>query len=392
MNRRGFLWNTGAAAIAGTLALRAAAQGGDRLRACVIGDSNRGGHGHGLHLVWKLHKHVDVVGLADPDEAGRAKHAAEANAVRTYVDYREMLENEKPDLVAIGPRWADRHKEYLLACADVGAHGIIEKPLATNLLEADAMVSAIEAKNLKWSIGFNIRGTAGYQHAKKMILEEGIIGEILEIRGRGKEDHRAGGEDLIVLGSHVFDLMADLLGDPEWCSAHIQSNGKTATVDDIREPSEPIGPIIGDRIHATFGFPEGRYGHFDTMKTNDGNGGRFGLTVYGTKGVITMRWGTLPDIYVLHDPSWAPGGRDAQWQPLPGAPDQSAGQSLEERYFTITQDLVGTMGTDKTPEVSLQDGRLVQEMTHAVFAAHAAGKRVQLPLVDRRHPLEVWRS
>ena len=387
MNRRAFMVGTGAAALAAS----AVAQG-EKLRACVIGDSNRGGHGHGIHLVWAMHDHVDVVGLSDPDEAGRAKHAAEAKAAHTYTDYREMLKKEKPDLVAIGPRWADRHKDYLFAAADVGAHGIMEKPLATNLTDADTMISAIESKNLKWSIGFNIRGTAGYQHAKRMILEEGIIGEILEVRGRGKEDHRAGGEDLIVLGTHVFDLMADLLGDPQWCSAHIQANGKTATADDIREPSEPIGPIIGDRLHATFGFPKGRYGHFDSMKSDDGNGGRFGLNIYGTKGIVTMRWGTLPDVFVLYDPSWAPGNKGAQWQTLPDAPPNGGNQPLEERYLTITTDLIQSIQEDKVPEVSLQDGRRAQEMTHAVFAAHAAGGRVNMPLNDRRHPLEVWRG
>ena len=48
---------------------------------------------------------------------------------RIYQDYREMLAKEKPDLVAVAPRWTVNHKEYLLACAEAGAHGIVEKPL-----------------------------------------------------------------------------------------------------------------------------------------------------------------------------------------------------------------------------------------------------------------------
>lgn len=392
MNRRSFLKAAGAATLGAATIARAASAQPEKIRACVIGDSNRGGHGHGLHLVWQRHENVELVGLADPDEAGRTKHAGEAKPRRTYADYREMLAKEQPDLVAIGPRWTTLHKEYLLAAAEVGAHGIMEKPIATDLVEADAMVAAIENKNLKWSIGFNIRGTDQYQHTKRMILDEGIIGEVLEIRGRGKEDHRAGGEDLIVLGSHVLDLMIDLLGMPEWCAADIQANGKPATVDDVREPSEPIGLIVGDRIHATFGFPNGAYGHFDTMKNEGGNGGRFGLDIYGSKGIVTMRWGALPDVYVLHDPSWAPGGKDVAWEPLPEMPAPPEPFGLEERYLNITRDLLAAVEQDRLPEVSLQDGRNVQELIHAVFAAHANGGRVQLPLASRRHPLEVWRE
>ena len=57
------------------------------------------------------------------------------------------------------------------------------------------MVSAIEAKNLKWAIAFNFRALPIIQHAKRLIAEQGIIGEVLELRGRGKEAARAGGED-----------------------------------------------------------------------------------------------------------------------------------------------------------------------------------------------------
>ena len=389
MRRRQFLKSVGAATMSTTLAAGAAADDTRKLRACVIGDSQAGGYGHDLHLAWKLQKNVDVVALSDPNEAGRREHAAEASAERTYSDYREMLTQEKPDLVAIGPRWTTSHKDYLLAAAEIGAHGIMEKPLATDLVEGDAMIDAIEAKGLKWAIGFNIRGTEGYQNARRLILEEGLIGEVLEIRGRGKEDHRAGGEDLLVLGPHVLDIMIDLMGMPKWCSADIQMNGAPATAQDVRQPTEPIGPIIGDRIHATFGFPNGSYGHFDTMKNEGGNGGRFGLNIYGSKGIVTMRWGQLPQCYVLHDTAWAPGGKGLSWQPLPGTAQEPGHQPSEERYANIVTDLLRSVEEDRLPDVSLQDGRNAQELIHAIFAAHFNGGRVTLPLEDRRHPLTI---
>ena len=192
-----------------------------KYRACVIGDTKHGGYGHNLHLVWGLHPEVEVVALADPDEAGRAKRAAEAGAQRTYADYRVMLEKEQPDLVSIGPRWTVNHLQYILDCTQIGAHGLIEKPLSVDLAEADAIIEAVEAKDLRWAIGFNFRASPVIAHTRRLLIEEGLIGDILEIRSRGKEDHRAGGEDLIVLGVHLFDMMVAFLGPPLWCSSSI---------------------------------------------------------------------------------------------------------------------------------------------------------------------------
>ena len=190
MDRRAFL------ASAATPLVAAAAAGQQRkYKACIIGDTEHGGYGHSMHLVWAHRDDVEVVALADPDETGRAKHATEAGAPRTYADYKEMLEKEQPDLVSIGPRWTTNHKDYVLAAAECGAHGMLEKPIAADLAEADAMIDAIEAKNLKWAIAHNFRVSPIIRHAKHLLHEEHILGSILEARGRGKEDNRAGGED-----------------------------------------------------------------------------------------------------------------------------------------------------------------------------------------------------
>ena len=78
-----------------------------------------------------------MVAVCDVDDL----HTAEFNRsfdgkLAMYRDYREMLEKEKPDLVAIGPRNTVRHKEYILACAAAGAHGYLEKPVAVDCAES----------------------------------------------------------------------------------------------------------------------------------------------------------------------------------------------------------------------------------------------------------------
>jgi predicted dehydrogenase len=388
MDRRAFLAAMAAAPIvvsAGT----AFAQG-KKYRACVIGDTKDGGYGHDIHMIWKARPDVEVVGLADPDEAGRAARAGECAAKTQYADYREMLQKEKPDLVAVCPRTTPRHKEYLLACAEVGTHGFIEKPLCIDLAEADETIAAIDAKGLKWTIGFNFRATPLVQHARKLIVDDKAIGSILEVRSRGKEDDRAGGEDLVVLGCHIFDMINFMFGKPQWCFSDITFNGKAATKENIAEATEPLGPIVGNRIIATFGLGNGVPAYFSSMKSKDGNGGRWGIDVYGTQGVLSIRQDVGPDIYLLKDTSWSPGGTDHKWEPMPDAPASPPQDDHVQRYSIIVNDLIDSIEKNKQPVINLNSGRDALELTQAVFESYVQGKRVEIPLKDRNHPLKRW--
>jgi len=358
-----------------------------KLRACVIGDGKQGVYGHSMHLAFATRDDVEVAGLADPVEETRAKAAASSKAQRTYADYREMLEKEKPDLVVVGPRWTIHHKEYLLAAAAVGAHGFMEKPVSHDLAEADDMVRAIEEKNLKWAVAYNFRASAQLAHARRMIMEEGIIGDVLEIRGRGKEDERAGGEDLIVLGTHSFDAMRYFLGNPLWCESDITVEGRAATKADVHEATEPVGPIMGDRIRAMFGFPNSIAGYFSTTKNTHGYGGRWGLDIMGSRGMVTIRINGGINIWLLRDPAWAPGGRDKVWEPLPDMPVFEEKRPEIERNAPIVSDLIAAIKENRLPKVSLQDGRDSTEMIHAVYEAYLHGGRVAFPMKDRTHPL-----
>jgi len=412
INRRTFL--AGAATAAGAaLAARAQESTPRTYRACIIGDSKQGGYGHDMHLAFDLHDRIQVVGLADPDDEGRAKHAAEAKVENTYADYREMLEKEKPDLVAVGPRWTIHHKAYVEACAAAGAHGFLEKPLCVDLAEGDAMLAAVTAKNLKWAVAYNFRVTPTLAHVKKAIWEDNLIGTVVEVRSRGKEDPRAGAEDLIVLGTHLFDMIRYLMGDAHWCQADITHNGETATPANIREASEPMGPVVGNRIHAMFGFDKGTAGHFSSMRTRELSGGRWGLDIYGTTGVVSIKMDTfsrkpaipptpeaaknaiIPEVLWLEDSGWmarsaSDGVPVSAWKPLPDAPQISIADPARERHAPIVADLITAIEEDRAPAASLQDSLHAQEMIQAVFEAYIQGGRVAIPLEKRDHPLKRW--
>src|SRR5438094_127731 len=108
--RRRFLKDSSSLALAATIApFTQAAESlpKERYPAVIIGHTGRGNYGHDMDLIFTDHPKIEVVAIADPDEAGRAKAAQRAKAPRQYADYKLMLEREKPDLVCVGARWTD---------------------------------------------------------------------------------------------------------------------------------------------------------------------------------------------------------------------------------------------------------------------------------------------
>ena len=90
------------------------------------------------------------------------------------------------------------------------------------------------------------------------------FGKLLRVRTRPKDDSRGGGEELLLHGTHLFDLMMAFTGEPRWASGHITMDDRDATTDDTREGNAPVGPIMGDSISAVFGFDNGVRGFFDS--------------------------------------------------------------------------------------------------------------------------------
>ncbi len=359
-------------------------------RVAVIGRTGRGNYGHGLDVVWKALPNAQIVAVADPDARGRAAAATRLGAKTAYADYRAMLAKEKPQIVSVADRHLDLHEEMVVACARAGASIFLEKPMARTLAEADAMIRACEMHHVKLAIAHQTRYSPRLQRVKELIAA-GRLGDVLEMRARGKEDARGGGQDLMVLGTHLMDLMRFLGGDASWCFARILQAGRPAVKADVRQGAEGMGPILGDQINSTYGFARGLQGTFATHKARHGAGQRFGLTVLGSRGVLQIATGTLPAVHFLDDPSWWPGRSKVAWQEVSsaglGKPETLRDASLLAGNVLIVKDLIDAIEKDRQPRGSMYDGRAALEMVLAVYESHRLGKPVELPLKERAHPL-----
>ena len=153
--------------------------------AAIIGHTGHGNYGHGLDIVWKAFDSIQIAGIADPDDPGRAEAQQRTGAKRAYRDYREMLAAEKPDLVSICSRHLDGKAEIVAAVADSGAHIYMEKPFAKNLEEADKMLEAVKRNKVKVQVAHQMRMSPYALRVAEMI-KAGEIGEIQEVRLRGQ--------------------------------------------------------------------------------------------------------------------------------------------------------------------------------------------------------------
>jgi predicted dehydrogenase len=391
LSRRKFLYHAAAAAASTWAFSQEPAASGRRWRAAIVGCTGRGDYGHSLDVIFTDRTDADVVAVADPDATGRAQAATRSHALRQYVDYRDMLAKEKPELVCLAPRWSEQRRAMGLAALQSGAHLFSEKPFTSTLAEADELIAAADQAGLKIAVAHQMRLAPSILHLQQQI-SEGLIGDLLEIRAWGKQDDRAGGEDMLVLGSHLFDLLRFFAGDAVSCTARVLDQGRDITRQSARRVREQIGPVAGDEIHAHFAFARGVNATFISRKRLRQTLGPWGLELMGSKATVRVLTEVFPSVFILKPSAWEPSGKTEQWHPLPTDPGLKLSEI--ERSFgpanrRVVDDWLEAIQKKREPACSGRAAMKSLEMVMAVYHAALTGTRVALPLTERRHPLEM---
>ncbi|MBX7206999.1 MAG: Gfo/Idh/MocA family oxidoreductase [Verrucomicrobiaceae bacterium] len=392
MHNRRTLLRRGSAAAA--LSILPSSFAADAVRkAAIIGHTGAGDYGHGIQRLFVNLPGIHVVAIADPDATGRAAAKKIAGAARDYADYREMLEKEKPELVAIGPRWSGEHHAMSMAALNAGAHLYLEKPFTRTLAEADDILVLAKKKGLRVAVAHVTRCAPTVLRLEKA-LREGLIGEVLEINTVGKMGSRAGGQDMMVLGLHVFDLARLFAGEVQWCQARIRHQGKAPTLSLATESkSDPVGPVVGDDIFAMFAMDSGVNVTFRSRVGLEKPAGPFGMEIIGSKGIVRLNSGFEPTISLLASPNREPTTRTENWVTWTGGVDPADEASLDgltgydAAHRRVARDWLQAIDEKREPLSSGERAMKCIEMAHGVFQAGLDGTRVDFPLKRRTHPL-----
>ena len=350
-------------------------------RAAAIGHTGAGNYGHGLHLPFNELDNIEFVAVADPDEAGRQAEMEKIGVQRGYADYREMLDKEELDIVSMGPRWTTDHLEMLLACIQSGCHVYSEKPMTATLADGDQVVEAASQNGIKIAVAHQAVYLPSVQAVKQM-LDDGAIGTVQAIHGHGKQDRRGGGEDMIVLGTHLFNMMRFFVGNVKWMQAHVTENGKEVTINDARDATEPVGLIAGDCVNSYFAFESGVSGLFDSRK-NEVSGDYYGMEIIGSEGRLSMRGGGGDNLVIYPHPCWSPADNSQKWETVQVDDTPfSSGNNL------AVIDLIDAIENDRKPISAAEDAVAALEMILGAYESQLTGKRVSFPIANREHPLK----
>jgi predicted dehydrogenase len=125
-----------------------------------------------------------------------------------YLDYAQMLDEVKPNLVSVVTAEA-LHCEMVVAAAERGVKGIVcEKPMAMDLGEAQRMLDACRASGTKLTVSHQRYYSPQYARARQLVAE-GAIGKV-----RFAEAF-AMAESIHTDGTHTIHMLLSLLGDPK---------------------------------------------------------------------------------------------------------------------------------------------------------------------------------
>ena len=377
-------------------------------RVGVIGATGRGDYGHGLDTAFLGVERAEIVAIADDHEPGRQKTAQRLGTPRQFADYRQMLAQERLDIVCIGPRWVTDRLAMVQAVAAAGCHIYCEKPFLADLETLDQARAACDKAKIHLQMAHQWRGLPAVQKAMAQ-LRSGYFGRLLRLRARPKDDSRGGGEELLVHGTHWFDLMITLAGHPQWASGHIMHGDRDAVRTDVRQGSEPVGPVIGDSIVAVFGFAGGVRGFFDSTASTAPNVRKalpneiitphwdfvYGLTVECEKATLSFR--QPGDVYVYPAGGILPDNPALQWEKtiIPEwhftkehLPRNVAADWLHRGNQTMASDLIQAIEQNRSPLSPLANAASITEMVQGVYRSHLdGGRRVAIPAADRHHPL-----
>ena len=320
-----------------------------------------------------------------------------------------MLEKEKPDIVVLCSRHPGDHYVQIKAAAERGCHIYCEKPMTADLREADEIVRLVEEKHVKICVAHPARYSLEYLTMKRMI-ENGAIGSPLTAYGRGKCDHRGGGEDLIVLGTHILDLQTFLFGAPQRVWADVKTNGRPISSQDREDTVEPVGPAAGDDIYACFNFPNGVRGILESRRGLPGPSSgivQMGLTVAGSKGTLSMRFNdaATPVCKLRLSRKPFPPEDETQFEEVPVTETRSipgaepldyslcGGPDIPHAHFFLdanryaVRDLMDAIQENRHPVSNVLNARTALEMIYGIYASSITKQEIELPLVNRGHPL-----
>lgn len=243
-------------------------------------------YGRLVHLpAFRLDSRCAVIALAGTDAARTAELAQASNIPLAFGDWEELVVHPDVDAVTIATP-PNLQPAIATRALELGKPVFAEKPIAADLLGAEAMTRAAAASGLATMVDFNFSAILAWRRAKEL-LDQGAIGRLRHISVNWNVENygtrmriktwKALGEDgggaLGNFVSHIFFYL-------EWLCGPI--TGLSARLSGL-----PDEPAMETNAAISIGFQSGAAGHI-AMSCASYLGSGHRLEFYGEDGTMTL--------------------------------------------------------------------------------------------------------
>ena len=142
---------------------------------------------------------------------------------------------------------------------------------------------------------------------------------------------------------------------------------------------------MGDRAGGSYAFESGAAGEVHFLGFDERYNKNYGVDILGTRGALAVR---SNQVWHLPRPMEGHPGGDGDWDLVYSGPEEEGDQGP---VATMYEMLLEAIREDSEPPSSGGTGRLALEMIMGIYESHKeGGRRVDIPLKERGHPLERW--
>ena len=321
---------------------------------------------------------ANLVAVYSRDQARADAFAESHGADAAYSDLDALLADSRVDAVFVAsPNYL--HAQQTIRAAAAGKHVLAEKPMATTVSDAAAMVDACRDHGVRLGLGFELRFHPAHLWAKRLI-DNGDLGRIRLAhaqwgRGnRGEPEHRpriglrqwwetpeliGDASVLVGLGVHVFDLMRFLLRE-EVVEVVAMTDGQTT-----RQPLEHIATIALRMTSGT--IAQVMCGRMLPDTQND-------LALYGSDGRIATK-----------ETIWE--ARLGRMEVVSATNNDSASWDYDylANFVAELNDFRDALQNDRQPVAIGEDGLHAAEITAAAIESAKTGRTVKVESKIHRH-------
>jgi len=274
----------------------------------------------------------------------------------------EMLQRADVDVVCICTP-SGQHARQAIRAMQAGKHVLVEKPMATTLAEADAMLAAQRASGATLGVAFQSRTKPIFQEVHRLV-EAGALGELTlglvnlpylrppsyfeqaEWRGTWAAD---GGGVLMNQGIHQIDLLAWYMGEA------VEMRAFAATLQREIE--------VEDTLSAALRFANGAMAAVNAT-TTAAPGFAPRIEIYGTRGGVQIEGDHAVRWQVEGQP--APAGADAPAAAGAGADPRGISTA---GHIALVRDLLEALREGRPPLVDAAEGRRSLAMVLGIYEA-----------------------